>query len=246
MRTSESQPTQTAHTRVKRRQRMRWVLWRARFFISAAAAAAAIMLVVNEVRPATPPTDAVVALRNDVPAGEPLTAKDLHLVRMPSKLIPDGAYTDTDDVIGQTAALALSTTTVLSHSLVAGDAARDHAPAGTVIVPVRLSDATITKFVQVGDHVDLVLVAESQFDAWEDVEADPADRISEGEITTLAKRALILPTPAGDASEPTGLLGSPASTDDPGDFLLVAVSPKEAKTLTAAARAGYIGAVLVE
>ncbi len=246
MRASKPRPHQSTPSRARHRQRLRWLLWRFRFLIAAAAGAIAIMVVVNEVRPDTTPTGAVVALRTAVPAGEAIESRHLHVVQVPTHLIPDAVYTNPRDVSGRSAAVALPATTVLSPNLVSGGAARERAPEGTVIVPVRLSDVAITRFLHVGDRVDLVLVAEKHYDGLDENNSDPAARINQGEITTLAKRALILPSPAEENPEPTGLLGGSSAIDDAAAFLLVAVSPKEAQTLTAAARAGYIGAVLVE
>lgn len=201
------------------------------------------MLVIGEVRPATAPTTSVLVLRNAVPAGEPIAAADVHRVEMPTPLVPDDAYANADDVAGRPAALALSAATVLTQGLISGDEARNLAPAGSVIVPVRLSDATITKFVQVGDRVDLVLVPDGRT---ADPETSGTHGLDAADTNTLATRALILPNPQGEDVQETGLLSKPTTATDPESFLLVAVSPEEAKVLTAAARSGYIGAVLVE
>lgn len=240
---SPTTPRNPSISRTRHLHRLRWLLWRLRFLIAVGAAATAIMLVISEVRPANTPTTPVVALRNAVPAGEPIAASDVHRIEMPTAFVPDDAYTSTDEVTGQPTALALSATTVLTHGLISGDEARNLAPAGSVIVPVRLSDATITNFVQVGDRVDLVLVPDGQTT---NPETGGVEGPAAADTTTLAKRALILPPPKGEEIQESGLLSKPATANDSESFLLVAVSPKEAKVLTAAARSGYIGAVLVE
>lgn len=221
---------------------MRWFLWRWRFVISSVAIAVAVAITAAELRPASEATQTVVVVRTAVSAGHTIDAADVHLADVPASVVPADALTRPDDVAGRSAAVQLSEATVVTTNLLAGSDARSLAPPGTVIVPVRLSDATITDFIQVGDHVDLVLVPDNRF--------DPEDHagVSEGEITTtvLASRALVLPSPTPEQAASGGLLGGPLQDDDSSSFLLVAVSTKEAQTLTASARSGYIGAVLVE
>lgn len=240
---------------------MRWFLWRARFGIAALCAAGAVMLVVSELRPAPPPTSAVVALRNDVAAGEVLSARDVQVVSVPPALVPGGALTTPDDVASLAPAVNLPSGTLLTPGVLAGNDTAKLAPPGTVVVPVRLSDPAANDFLEVGDHVDLVLVpdASAEIRALDDrpeaqhSRADTGNKSSgkngrkaQSGTVILASRALVLPRPQPETATTGGLLGAPATEDPAADVLLVAVSPEEAHTLTAAARSGYIGAVLME
>ena len=105
------------------------------------------------------------------------------------------------------------------------------------MVPVRLSDPEILRFLSPGSHIDLLLVPTSGV-APEGAELAPT--------LVLARRALVLPMPAPATPPPAaGLLGG-APDEETSAVLLVAVSPTEAQDVTASARSGYIGAVIVE
>lgn len=243
MPSSSSAPGVFDAKRARRVQRLRWALWRWRFFVSCVAIAVGVMVVVGELRPAPEPTRAVVVMRAPVSAGQVITARDVHLVNVPTAVVPDDALLTPDDASGRSAAIELSSTTVVTRNVLAGGEARALAPPGSVIVPVRLSDATITGFVNVGDHVDLVLVPDHSFAAPDDASRAPDATAG---TSVLAERALVLPAPASEQAQSSGLLAGPTTEQDSASFLLVAVTAQEARTLTASARSGYIGAVLVE
>lgn len=243
MPSSSSAPGAFDSKRARRVQRLRWALWRWRYVISCVAIAVVVMVIVGELRPTSEPTRAVVVLRAPVSAGQVINARDVHLVDVPTALVPDDALLTPDDASGRSAAIELSSATVVTKNVLAGGEARALAPPGSVIVPVRLSDATITGFVNVGDHVDLVLVPDHSFDTSDDASA-AVDSTSGTSV--LAERALVLPTPAPEQAQSSGLLAGPVTEQESASFLLVAVTAQEARTLTASARSGYIGAVLVE
>lgn len=248
--------------RARRTQRVRWFLWRGRRLIAAGAVGFAVMVVVAELRPAPAPTQPVLLARHAISAGSAVGERDVRVVSVPLELVPQDALTDPAQAAGRSAAITLSRDGILTaHSLAGSDVART-APDGTVIVPVRLSDPEIIAFLTPGDRVDLILVPDA--DMWAasppsvtapTVTSDGnGDHVgggaSEGEpngrdhTVVLASRALVLPVARRSEAPRGGLLGS-VNTDQDVAVLLVAVTADEARSLTASARSGYIGAVIV-
>ncbi|ACZ31830.1 SAF domain protein [Xylanimonas cellulosilytica DSM 15894] len=222
-------PTLTPRTAARRRRgrfARRW-LWRGRWLLVALCCGIAASSTVQVLRPAPPPMRSVVVPTHRLEPGVELRAGDLTVVSVPAALAPDGALTDTADAVGRVPAVALEAGLPLSASLVAGGEVAALAPTGTVVVPVRLDDATAA-LLRAGDRVDLVSTAS----------LDP-------EAAYLARRVLVL-TPGSRAAEgggASGLLGGAVS--DAPVVTLVAVSPAEAPGLSAASGAGTVAAVLV-
>ncbi|WP_242496399.1 SAF domain-containing protein [Xylanimonas protaetiae] len=183
---------------------------------------------VQALRPAPPPTRSVVVPVHELAAGVAVAATDLQVVAVPNDLAPDEALVDPSDAVGRVPAVTLAAGLPLSASLMAGGEVAALAPDGTVVVPVRLDDATAV-LLRAGDHVDLVSTA-------------PA----EGGAVYLARRALVLPagSRAIDDGGPPGLLGG-ATRAAPAAVTLLAVAPAEAPGLSAASGAGTLAAVLV-
>ena len=226
--TSADAPSPRAAARRRRGRTARRWLWKGRWLLVALCCGVAASTTVQALRPPPPPLRSVVVPVRDLAAGATLRPADLTVVRVPAALAPASVLTDPDDAVGRVPAVALDAGLPLSGSLVAGGEVAALAPHGTVVVPVRLDDATAV-LLRAGDHVDLVSTA-------------PADPSS----AYLARRALVLPagsraTPAGGAS---GLLGGVVD-DGPADVTLVAVAPAEAPGLLAASGAATVAAVLV-
>jgi pilus assembly protein CpaB len=202
----------------------RTIAWRSRFVVAALCCGLAAGVTVHAMRPEAPATREVVVAARAVPAGTTLRAGDLTTLTVAAELAPDGLLTDPADAVGRSPAVALTAGVPVHTDLVAGGGMAERAPDGTVVVGVRLADAT---WLRPGDRVDLL-----------STDDDAADR--------LARRALVLPgLPAdGGATSSGGLLGSsaPASQDA---VTLVAVDPDEAPAVSAAAEWGAVAAVLV-
>lgn len=225
----------------RRLQAARWALWRWRHLVAAGAIGLAAAAVVGELRPAPPPTQPTVVLRSAIEAGTAIASRDVRVVEVPDELVPDGSFTAAAQVVGESAAVALSERAVLTSDVLVG--ARG-APPGAVITPVRVSDPALAAFLGPGDRVDVVLVPHPDGLASWPAEASS----SEPATVVLAERALVLPRPGAGERPSGGLLGgssAQAEADDDG-VLLVAVAPHEARALTASAGSGYIGAVIVE
>jgi len=203
--------------------RARRALWRFRFALAAVCLGVAAAVTLQALRPPTPPTVPVVVLARDVPAGTELAAGDLAVADVPAGTAPDGAFRAADDARGHVTAVDLParlplTPTLLTDTVLAG-------PAGTVVVAVRLDDPAVADLLEPGLHLDLV-----------------AARLEGGPGETVARRALVRPSPDGDAP-PGGLLGAAPAGDGPP--VLVAVTPEEALLIAQASVSSRLVAVVV-
>ncbi|WP_407316457.1 SAF domain-containing protein [Isoptericola halotolerans] len=214
------QPT----TRTRLARHARTVLWRGRFVVAAVCCGLAAGATVEALRPAPPPTQEIVVAARELPAGAALTPGDLDTVTVAAELAPPGVLTDPADAVGRSPAVALAQGLPLHADLVAGGGMAARAPDGTVVVGVRLTEAS---WLRPGDRVDLLGTD------------DDADY--------LARRALVLPPLGSDDDAPgaAGLLGSapPAARD--AAVTLVAVDPDDAAAVSSAAEWGAVAAVLV-
>ncbi|MEU2202432.1 Flp pilus assembly protein CpaB [Isoptericola sp. NPDC019482] len=225
-------------------RRLRSVLWRVRFVLAAVCCGLAAVAVVQAVRPAPPPSVAVVVPAHPLAAGEPVAADDLTTVAVAAALVPDGAVTDPDDLVGRSPVTTLPAGLPLHPALLPGGGVVAQAPKGTVVVPVRLED-TAAGWLRPGDRVDLVVTGDAARPAAGDGAEGSSDSDREDDAY-LARRALVLPRP--DSAEPAGgggLLAGATGTSQGADVTLVAVSEDEAPGLSAASGWGTVGAVLV-
>ncbi|SKC38457.1 SAF domain-containing protein [Krasilnikoviella flava] len=217
-------------------RRLRSLLWRTRFLLAAACCGLAAAAVVQAVRPAPPPTVDVVVPAHALPAGEPVTAADLTTVPVAAELAPDGVATDPADLVGLTPATVVPAGLPLHPELLPGGGVVARAPKGTVVVPVRLDDVA-AGWLRPGDRVDLVVTGEA---------AGTGDDDAAGDHAYLARRALVLPRPAGtDRTTSGGLLGGATGSPEGTGVTLVAVAADEAPGVSAASGWGTVGAVLV-
>ncbi|WP_277209429.1 SAF domain-containing protein [Isoptericola croceus] len=202
----------------------RALAWRCRFVVAALCCGLAAGVTVEAMRPEPPPTREVVVAARALAAGTSLNAGDLTTLTVAAELAPDGVLTDPADAVGRSPAVALPAGSPLHAALVAGGGMAAQAPEGTVVVGVRLSEAT---WLRPGDRIDLLA--------------------TDDDATYLARRALVLPglVPDDGATGAGGLLGatSPATRDTA--VTLVAVDPDEAAQVSAAAGWGAVAAVLV-
>lgn len=192
--------------------------------MAAACVGLAAAATVDTLRPAAPTgVDMLVATR-DLPAGLQLTTGDLHVVEVPARAVVAAAVASDETraaLVGATTAVAVPAGMPLVPQLLAG---KDRAgPPGTVVAAVRLADDAMAALLGPGDRVDLL--------------GAPAEG---GTGVTLARGALVLPTPPGGGGG--GLFGSSATEPTP---LLVAVQPDEATALAGAGVSNVLFAVLV-
>ncbi|MCF4119857.1 SAF domain-containing protein [Antribacter sp. KLBMP9083] len=207
--------------RRERLRRLRRLAWHWRYAAAALCCGLAATTTVQLLRPPPPPTVDVVVTARAVLAGAELTADDVVTRPVAESLVPEGAARSVSGVLGRVAAVGLPAGMPLLTGLVS-DGVAASVPPGTVVVPVRLADAAVGGLLRPGDRVDLLT-------------ADP--RAGEGPVY-LARRALVLPVPAGRsaAAPASGLLGG-GEAQDPG-ITLVAVPAADAAALSAVAGLG--------
>lgn len=187
--------------------------------LAALAAAIAVLAALTVLRPAPPPSRAVVVTAAAVPAGTALGAEHLRVVDLPVVALPQGAITDLGQVLGGTVVAPLARGAVLTPEALT-DTGRT-LPAGQVLVPFRLDDPAVVALIQVGDLVSVV------------------GQGQRGEPVVLARRVRVaaLPRPSPDS----GPLGS---AGDPGGLMLVQTDATIGAALAVAASAGALGVML--
>lgn len=134
-------------------------------------------------------------LRRDVSAAASLTSSDVEVRTVPDAIVPDGAVTAPETILGRRLALGLPAGTPLTESVLVGTGLTSGLPTGHVVVPVRLADGEVAGFLRAGDTVDLVAAA-----------ADAAAAGGGAEIVAHGALVLGRPESGGDGF----LLGSPA------------------------------------
>lgn len=206
------------------RRRLRVLAWRSRFVVAAVCLGLAVATTVDTLRPHPPSgTDVLVAAR-DLPAGAALTGADVRVATVPRTLALAAAAASDEAraaLVGRTAAVPVPAGMPLVPTLFAGTDLSG--PPGTVVAAVHLADDALTTVLAPGDRVDLL-----------------AAPVEGGDGVTLARGALVLPSPPTDGGG--GLLGS---SGEPAAPLLVAVRPDEAVALAGAGLSRALFAVLV-
>lgn len=163
--------------------------------------------------PPRPDTVSVVTAARPLVGGHTVTPDDLAQTALPPQAVPDGAWTDPAEVIGQTLAGPLPARQILTPTSLLRERASG---TGTVVAPLPLADPRVARLVEAGDQVD-VLAADSQSGKTKVVAA--AVRVVAGEIGTDSESA-----------------GS-------GGLVLVEVDPATATALAAAAATSSLSLV---
>lgn len=217
---------------------MRALVWKGRFLLAAGLLGLAATITVGRLQPPPPDLEAIVVADRSVVAGEPLTADDVRVVKIPPHTAPSDALHDPAEAVGRVLAVPVSEGTVLSAPVLVAPGGGPQGPAGTVVAAVRLGEPALAQILGPGMHVDL-LAPSLQDETWTSDDAAPA--------TYLARRALVLPGPlAAAAAPPSGLSLGTGSGDEAADLILVAVTPTEATFLANVAGRGAITAVVVQ
>lgn len=195
---------------------MRVLLWRARLPVAALLLGLACAVVVTELRPAPAQTSPVTVAADPLIAGHVLVASDLRRADMPSALVPSGAPTAAEPLVGQTLAVGVPAGLplvdgVLVHDLVTG-------PPGTVVAAVRLADPAIASLLAAGTRIDVLAAADDG-----------------GTGRALARGALVLASPGRTGHE----------AEDTSPPVLIAVDPAEAAALAGAGPSALLSAVIV-
>lgn len=194
----------------------------------------ATTLVVHRLSPTPEPRDPVVVASTALPAGTTLTADHLRTVYLPSAVTPEGSPGDADAVVGRTLAVPVTSGTVLGSTLLVDDTSTG--PPGTVVAAVRLAEPALLAVLTPGTRIDLLAATPVH---------DHGEGASTAAATTLAVRALVLPTPTSPQEETGFLSGAGGTTPGSADLLLVAVTPDEATYLANVAGRQAVSAVVV-
>lgn len=217
-------------------------MWRHRVLLAAICCGLAATSAVEALRPAPPPSSRVLVTTRTVDSGDRLGADDVALREIATSVAPPAALGDRSEAVGLTAVVPLPAGAALHPGVLSDGGVLSSAPDGTVVVPVTLADDGVAALLRPGDRVDLLAPGAAGSVAARPGPAPAGD--PEPAIAYLARRALVLPTPArrtpGD--DAAGLLGGGAA---PPPVTLVAVDPAEAPDLSAIAGMGAVSAILV-
>jgi pilus assembly protein CpaB len=189
-----------------------------RRLVVAALTGVAVLCGIDAARPAAPATQRIWVAARDLPGGEPISASDIRVERIPLADLPADALQPDRSLVGRLLAAPmrrgepLTDVRLLSPSLLAATA-----PPGDVAVPVRVADGPAAlALVHPGDLVDVLAAA------------DP-DAGTAAATATVVHDVRVLATPSHD----DGADG--ASSDGSGGLLIVAANNHQADALAQAA-----------
>jgi Flp pilus assembly protein CpaB len=184
-----------------------------RRWIAAVLAALAVLVGLRGTAPAEAPTRPVVVAARDLPGGEPLTAGDLAVRRLPLEAVPPAAPRGPASLTGRTLAAPVRAGEVLTDRRVVAPTTVAGYP-GLVAVPVRVAEAGVLRPLRVGDVIDLV--------------AAPVEGAGRAFVAAPGARVLAVPAEhEKDRATAVDAIG--------GGLLVVAVPPDQALGLVAAA-----------
>lgn len=174
---------------------------------------AAVLAGLTALAPPRPVTVSVVTAEHMLAGGTTVRAEDLDTTELPPGAVPDGAWSESSEVVGQTlagpvpAGQVLTPTALLRHRASAS---------GSVVAPLPLADDRVTALLEAGDQVD-VLAADSQT----------------GKTRVVATAIRVV----------TGAIPGAEDAPGTGGLVLVEVSPSTAAALAAAASTSVLSVV---
>jgi len=157
----------------------------------------------------SPPTEpiALVVTARALSPGISLTEGDLAVIMVSDAQVPDGAFSDPQQVIGRSLIVGLTKNTPITTSALAADALANH-DIDEVLVPFRVRDADVAGLLRVGDRLTIVAAS------------------AEGISTTVAAHLRVARLPSSASG---GLMSSSSS----GALIVVAASQSVAKEVAA-------------
>jgi Flp pilus assembly protein CpaB len=174
---------------------------------------ATVLAGLTALAPPRPATVSVVTAEHMLAGGTTVRAEDLDTTELPPGAVPDGAWSEPSEVVGQTlagpvpAGQVLTPTALLRHRASAS---------GSVVAPLPLADDRVTALLEAGDQVD-VLAADSQT----------------GKTRVVATAIRVV----------TGAIPGAEDAPGTGGLVLVEVSPSTAAALAAAASTSVLSVV---
>lgn len=127
-----------------------------------AAGALVVAALVSALWSATRTDPVVLTFARDLPVGATLTAEDLRPLPVPDRLLPAGALTDPEGVVGEVTVTGVGTGELVTERKVTGPrllaSLADSFPEGVIptVVPVRLVDPSTASLLRHGDTVNIV------------------------------------------------------------------------------------------
>jgi pilus assembly protein CpaB len=174
---------------------------------------AAVLTGLTALAPPRPATVSVVTAARQLPAGSSITAADLDRTALPAKAVPEGAWIDPTDLIGQRVAGPVPSKQVLTRNALLRQRS---AGRGTVVAPLPLADDRVSGLLEAGDVVD-VLAAQTET----------------GKTRVIASAVRVV----------TGAIAASDGSAEGGGLVLVEVSPDTAATLAGAAAVSVLSVV---
>ena len=136
--------------------RARVLLWHGRWPLRLLAAGFVALAAVRTVAPPAEPTAPVLVAAREVLAGTTLGREHLRTVQVPRRLVPDGAFSSPDAVLGRRALQPLARGLPLTPAAVADDRFDVAPPPGHVVAAVHLEQGPGDSVLRAGDVVELV------------------------------------------------------------------------------------------
>lgn len=188
-----------------------------RRLVVAALTGVAVISGLSAVRPAPAATTAVWVASRDLPGGQPLTATDVRVERLPRADVPTGAFQVSAALVGKLLAAPMRTGEPMTDVRVLSTALLGvTGPPGDVAVPVRVADGPAAlALVRAGDLIDIIAAA------------DPADG-GPATTTTVARGVRVLASPASLAAT------SGDTSDDSAGLIIVEATSQQAAALAEA------------
>ncbi|NYE95179.1 Flp pilus assembly protein CpaB [Psychromicrobium silvestre] len=205
------------------------LLRRRRRLLAALLLCAAAAVAVEQLTPVDQFTASALSATADLPTGTVLSAAQLKIVRLPPAAVPDAAFNDPEQVIGQQLAAPLRRGQLLTDASLLGHSLLIGAPPGTEAVPVRVADPATMAWLLPGQLVTVVLSIEDQ-----------AGRYGPGAVLASAVPVLWIP-----AKEPGSSSWSTLGESSASGLVLLAAPKNQSKSLAGASSRGKVSLVLV-
>ena len=210
---------------------LRRAVARHRRLLAAGLAAGSVAAALSVLAPAPAPTADVVAAARDLGPGAALTTEDLLVQALPEAAVPDGSVAEPAALVGAAAAGAVRRGEPLTDVRLVGAGLLGDA-AGLVAAPVRLADDGVSALLRAGDVVDVL--AASAPDPVGQAMTEPTGpapvRPVLSRVVAAAARVLAVPSTRGVGE---------------GTLVLLAVAPRAANDLAAAAVSARLSVVLI-
>jgi pilus assembly protein CpaB len=203
------------------RRDLRAALARRRRLLAAGLLAGSAACAISALSPAPAPAAVVAAATRDLPGGKTITADDLRTVKMPPEVVPTGAISDEQQLIGRVLAVPVRAGETITDVRLVGPGLLDGYGDRLVAAPVRIADAGAARLLRPGDVID-VLAADAAGEG-----AGEAAVASEARLVASGVRVIALPH--DDESALSG------DTFDGGALVVLATTSQTAARLASAA-----------